>query len=67
MKKARSDPRNKAHVSGDKLVINGKATITSQPDGSPPTPKSKKKHKTEKLQASMLRSATDFTDNTRDG
>jgi len=25
MKKAKSDPRNKAHVSGDKLVINGKA------------------------------------------
>ena len=25
MKRARRDPRNKAHVSGDKLIINGKA------------------------------------------
>ena len=64
MKKARTVPRNKAHVSGDNLIINGKAySHYNIPARWLPSNSEDQEEEQEGLNAS----ATDFTDNTPDG
>jgi len=64
MKKARGDPRNKAHVSGDKLIINKKAYFHYNiPAWWLPSNSQDQEEEQEVLNAS----ATDFTDNMPDG
>ena len=68
MKRARRDPRNKAHVSGDKLIINGKAyfhyNIPSR--WLPFDLEDQDEEQDEETPVSNV-SPTAFTDNSRDG
>jgi len=64
MKKARSDPRTKAHVSGDKLVINGKAYFHYNILARWLPSNSEEQEETQDGETPVLNApATDFTDN----